>query len=45
MCGGSLSIEKGQYCIGCSLIAFYGGNDLRIKQAQEKFWRRVVEGR
>ena len=43
MCGGPLSIERGEYCIGCSLIAFYGGDDPRVKQAQEEFWRRVME--
>lgn len=43
VCGGPLTIEDGRVCIGCALIALYGGNDPRIKEAQAEVWRRALE--
>lgn len=43
LCGNPLSIERGEVCIGCSLIALYAGDDPMVRAAQWEAWARAVK--
>lgn len=42
LCGSPLTIEHGEVCIGCSLIAVFGGSNPRVREAQREAWNRVL---
>ena len=42
-CGGTLSCEEGDLCVGCCFLALYGGDKPGVKEVQRIIWQRILE--